>query len=191
MTDRETIATRDRIMSAAIAEFAAFGIAGARVDRIAREARVNKSLIYHHYQSKEQLFIAVFEHHVVANINVVPLDASDLPAWAVALYDYYQDDPRLLRLITWTRLERTPAGDLFTAYGSLDRTVYRHLAEAQRAGILVDGIDAADLFSLVVAMAGAWAQSSSTFAATSVDPPADHDRRRAALADTVRRAFCR
>lgn len=191
MTDRETIATRDRIMSAATAEFAAFGIAGARVDRIAREARVNKSLIYHHYQSKEQLFVQVFETHIVANINVVPLDARDLPAWAVALYDYYQADPSLLRLITWARLERTPAGDLFAAYESLDRTVYQHLAEAQREGILVDGIDASDMFSLVVAMAGAWAQASSTFAATANDTPTDHDRRHAALADTVKRAFCR
>ena len=191
MTDRAAIATRDRIMSAATAEFAAYGIAGARVDRIARDARVNKSLIYHHYQSKEQLFVHVFETHVVANINVVPLDARDLPAWAVALYDSYQADPMLLRLITWARLERTPAGDLFAIYDSLDRTVYQHLAEAQRDGILVDGIDAADLFSLVVAMAGAWAQASSTFAATPADTPADHHRRRAALADTVRRAFCR
>ena len=191
MTARETIATRDRIMSAATAEFAAFGIAGARVDRIAREARVNKSLIYHHYQNKEQLFFDVFETYVVANINVVPLDARDLPAWAVALYDYYQSDPLLLRLITWARLERTPAGDLFAAYERLNRTVYQHLAEAQGEGVLVEDIDPSDLFSLVVAMAGAWAQASSTFAATSDDAPTDHDRRRAALANTVRRAFCR
>jgi TetR/AcrR family transcriptional regulator len=32
------------------------------VDRIAERARVNKALIYHHYTSKEGLFLAVLEH---------------------------------------------------------------------------------------------------------------------------------
>lgn len=38
------------------------GFAGGRIDRIAQVARVNKALIYHHYTSKEGLFLAVLEH---------------------------------------------------------------------------------------------------------------------------------
>lgn len=46
----------DRILAAAAAEFAARGYAGARVDRIARRARVNKAMLYYHFGSKQGLY---------------------------------------------------------------------------------------------------------------------------------------
>ena len=48
--------TRDRLVAAAAAEFAARGFAGASVDRIARTARVNKAMIYYHFASKAALY---------------------------------------------------------------------------------------------------------------------------------------
>jgi AcrR family transcriptional regulator len=56
---RDSAATKERLLEAATAEFAAHGIAGARVDRIAAAARANKQLIYAYFGSKEQLFDAV------------------------------------------------------------------------------------------------------------------------------------
>ena len=46
----------DVILAAAALEFAARGFAGARVDRIARRAKVNKAMIYYHFKSKERLY---------------------------------------------------------------------------------------------------------------------------------------
>jgi TetR/AcrR family transcriptional regulator len=46
----------DRILDAAAVEFAARGFGGARVDRIARRARVNKAMLYYHFKSKEGLY---------------------------------------------------------------------------------------------------------------------------------------
>jgi TetR/AcrR family transcriptional regulator len=46
----------DVILAAAAAEFAARGFAGARVDRIARRAKVNKAMLYYHFSSKQQLY---------------------------------------------------------------------------------------------------------------------------------------
>src|SRR5438045_9781997 len=46
----------DRILAAAADEFAARGFAGARVDRIARRARVNKAMLYYHFHSKQALY---------------------------------------------------------------------------------------------------------------------------------------
>jgi AcrR family transcriptional regulator len=46
----------DRILAAAAREFAARGFAGARVDRIARRARVNKAMLYYHFRSKQDLY---------------------------------------------------------------------------------------------------------------------------------------
>ena len=52
---------RDRILSAAEAEFAEHGFAGARVDRIATVAGVNKQLLFHYFESKAGLHKAVAE----------------------------------------------------------------------------------------------------------------------------------
>jgi TetR/AcrR family transcriptional regulator len=46
----------DRILAAAALEFAGRGYAGARVDRIARRARVNKAMLYYHFGSKQALY---------------------------------------------------------------------------------------------------------------------------------------
>ena len=54
--------TKERILAAATAEFARLGLEGARVDRIARRASVNKAMIYYHFSSKENLYLAAIEH---------------------------------------------------------------------------------------------------------------------------------
>jgi TetR/AcrR family transcriptional regulator len=46
----------DRILDAAALEFARRGFAGARVDQIARRARVNKAMLYYHFSSKANLY---------------------------------------------------------------------------------------------------------------------------------------
>ena len=48
--------SRDRVFAAAAAEFAARGYAGANVDRIARAARLNKAMIYYHFENKAALY---------------------------------------------------------------------------------------------------------------------------------------
>ncbi len=48
--------TRERLLTAAGAEFAARGFAGANVDRIARAARVNKAMISYHFRSQAALY---------------------------------------------------------------------------------------------------------------------------------------
>jgi TetR/AcrR family transcriptional regulator len=53
--------SRDRILDAALSEFSAHGLAGARMDQIASAAHVNKALLYYYFQSKEQLYIAALE----------------------------------------------------------------------------------------------------------------------------------
>jgi TetR/AcrR family transcriptional regulator len=49
----------DRILAAAALEFAERGFAGARVDRIARRAKVNKAMLYYHFKSKQGLYRAL------------------------------------------------------------------------------------------------------------------------------------
>jgi TetR/AcrR family transcriptional regulator len=53
---RKTVPSRERLLSAAAAEFAARGFDGAKVDRIATTARINKAMIYYHFKSKANLY---------------------------------------------------------------------------------------------------------------------------------------
>jgi len=53
--------TKEKILGAALHEFSVHGLAGARVDEIAKSAGVNKAMIYYHFESKEALFNELFQ----------------------------------------------------------------------------------------------------------------------------------
>ena len=189
MAGRDAAATRTRILAAAEAEFAEHGLAGARTDRIAVRGDTNKAQLYHYFGSKDALFDVVFGSRVRMNIDRLPIDVDDLPGWSTRLYDYYLADPTLVRLATWVRLERMPIGDLYAAHGGIDEAVLRAVEQAQKAGVLRSEYEPVDLFCLVVAMAGTWAQASINVTAAPSDPRATHERRKGALARAIRSAF--
>lgn len=187
----DSTATRARLLAAATEEFAAHGIAGARVDRIAAHAQSNKSLIYSYFGNKDALFDVAFDTRVDTDIENIVFTPDDLPGYAVKLYDMYLDDPTLVRLLTWARLERTPTGPLFDRRPGHDDEKFAMIADAQSSGLLVNDVDAPDIWSMLIALAGTWAQAAIMHTADRSEPDADHDRRRTALAATVGRAFCR
>jgi AcrR family transcriptional regulator len=183
---RKGAATRRRILDAAAEEFAARGIAGARIDRITSAARTNKAQLYGYFGSKDALFDAVVGESVAQITSAVPFDATDLADWAVRLYDYYLARPDLDRLATWIRLERRPTGALF------ERAEHREkldaIAAAQASGLVRAG-DPLDILAIAIALSRTWAPSSSTFTASEADPDTDHERRRRLLRASAARAL--
>jgi len=179
-------ATSRRILEAATIEFAERGIAGARIDRIVAAAQTNKAQLYGYFGSKDGLFDAVVADCVDAFTNAVPFDVDDLAGWAVGLYDQNLRRPDLVRLVTWIRLERRPAGLIAEAAGHEPKL--EAIAEAQATGRLRPG-DPLDLMALVIAMACTWSPASGIYTATAGEPEADHERRRALLRDCVQRAL--
>ncbi len=177
------------MLEAAAAEFAAYGIAGARVDRIAGSSGVNKAQMYAWFGSKDGLFDAVFDEQLHRIVDAVPFDAHDLPGYAVALYDAYLTAPELVRLTSWNRLERVPVGDVLAGHAELAQPKYDAIAEAQREGRVVGGIRPDEVYSLVIALAGTWSPVSSTYTASAGEEPGEHERRRAALRLVVERAL--
>ena len=61
---RDTKNTASLILVAATEEFSQYGQAGARIDRIAKRAGVNKAMIYYHFHSKEKLYQSIIEQHL-------------------------------------------------------------------------------------------------------------------------------
>jgi AcrR family transcriptional regulator len=98
-------ATRQRIFEAATAEFAAYGLAGARVDRIATAARANKQAIYLYFGGKEKLFGQVVKAELDEICHAVTLDPRTLPESVGRLFDWYHEHPELIRLLLWEALE--------------------------------------------------------------------------------------
>jgi AcrR family transcriptional regulator len=178
-------ATSRRILDAAAEEFGERGIAGARIDRIIAAAHTNKAQLYGYFGSKNGLFDAVIADRADRLMSTVPFDATDLPGWAVGMYDENLRHPDLVRLMAWLRLERRPAGRL--SDNRDDEPKLTAIARAQAAGRVRPG-DPFDLITLVIAMAFAWSPASGVYAATADEPSADHDRRRTLLRDCVQRA---
>jgi len=98
--------TRAAILHAALHEFAAEGVAGARTDAIARAAGVNKALLFYYFRNKETLYGAVLDQVFSGLAAAVggALDR-DLPprekvlAWAGAHFDYVASEPIYPRVV--------------------------------------------------------------------------------------------
>jgi len=56
--------SKGKIIEAATTEFAQYGLAGARIDRIAESAGINKAMIYYHFHSKENLYQAIIDQQI-------------------------------------------------------------------------------------------------------------------------------
>lgn len=181
--------TKRRLLEAAGAEFAAFGLAGARVDRIAEAAEANKRLIYVHFGNKEDLFDLVVARALARLAEDVPFDAEDLPGYAGALFDYLLDDPQILRLTTWAQLERSKSTAAeIDAY----RPKIEAIGLAQRAGTVTDTAEPADVLSIVLALATAWANASPALRTLAKDPAWDRPRvqaHRRAMIEATRAAI--
>src|SRR5262249_16885173 len=129
---RNAEATRERILAAALAEFSAHGIAGARVDRIAQAAGCNKNLIYIYFEDKETLFTTVLRKHLTRIHEEHPFTPDDLPGYAAKLFDWAMANPDLMRLMSWFALDQQ-AKDPAERMAIFDAKVAA-LAEAQNAG---------------------------------------------------------
>lgn len=69
----------ERLLAAAAAEFSARGFAGARVDRIARRARINKAMLYYYFHSKAGLYRALLDRtFTLANQRLEAIATSSL-----------------------------------------------------------------------------------------------------------------
>jgi AcrR family transcriptional regulator len=153
-----TDSTRDRIVAAAQDEFARHGIAGARVDRIAKAARTSKERVYAYFRSKEELYGFVAAQELAVAAEAIQLDPADLPAYAGQMFDYFAAHPDRYRFVSWGRLELSaePADGAPGPYGQAMLGKVETIRRAQQAGDLDHTWDPVDVLSLVSQIATAW-----------------------------------
>jgi AcrR family transcriptional regulator len=170
-------ATRKRLVEAAVREFSAYGLAGARVDRIAVDARANKRAIYDYFTNKEGLFDAAVNRVVQALNDAVPLTENDLPGYVAELFDYLHAHPEAVRMLSWQRLERPAVGPRLTD------AFIAHLAAVPGAGPIAP----VDLVILTIGLANAWYLTGPDLADGDPTDPARIASHRAAVIEAARR----
>lgn len=131
-----------RIVAAARVEFATRGFEGARVDRIAQAAGVNKQLVFYYFHSKRALFQVVLQQ-AVAELEAAlaalpdrggrPLDR--LRASLLAQFDLLATRPQLVAL-----LSKSDRADVAPFAPAVRRLVVL-LAEGQGRGRVRDDVD--------------------------------------------------
>lgn len=149
--------TKRRILAAARAEFALNGLAGARVDRIAEEAKANKRSIYVHFGAKEELFDLVVGQALLELADAVPFEAAALPQYAASLFDMLQLNPDVGRLTSWAVLERPAPLDVeVQAY----RGKIEALRDAQDRGQIARRHDPVVLMAMTISLVTSWSNAS-------------------------------
>ncbi len=182
----DTERTKGLLLSAATTEFCARGLAGARIDRIAAEAGVNKERIYQYFGNKNALFDAVIVTALTNLMDEVPIEGSGPEAmsdYAGRLFDHHQVDATAPRLLFWEGLERG------TDVVGLPKRMANCASKVNSTIAALPGIsreDAGDLLITIVSLCDSAPVLPALDGLMAGDNPGRAERRRAAVVRTVR-----
>ncbi len=173
---RDADRSQQAILAAARDEFAEHGLGGARVDRIAERAAVDKRLIYYYHQNKDSLFLAVLES-TYADIRAAEqqLHLTDLPpAEAVRrltefTWNYYLAHPEFLTLLNSANLHRArhlEGSDRVRDMNSpLVQTLGEILERGRKSGDFRGGIDPVQLYISIAGLSYFYLSNNHTLSA--------------------------
>jgi AcrR family transcriptional regulator len=157
VNSRDPQRTRARILAAATAEFARFGLGGARVDRIAERAGANKRMLYYYFRDKDNLFLAALEARY-ADIRAAEraLDLEHLePREALRrlvefTWQYFLDHPEFLTLLNSENLHKgrhvRRSRRVPQMHSTLVETLRDILKRGERAGVFRADVDPVQLY---------------------------------------------
>src|ERR1700759_2523196 len=145
---------RLRILAAAKQEFAAHGLAGARVDRIAAKAGANKRMLYYHVGKKDDLYLAVLEgpyEKIRVEERGLDLEHLDPPEAIERLigftWNYFIRNPEFLALLNTENLARArhlkrsaKVKSMHSPFVEMIRTVVRRGVESGDFQVEVDPV---------------------------------------------------
>lgn len=186
---RTTTELRTEILAAARAEFAQHGLAGARIDRIARAAHASKERLYAHFGDKETLFREVLAADATEFYSSVTLRPEAVDEFVGDIYDLACRRPEHLRMITWAQLEGFALGPPELDGRPVPDQAIAAIAAAQAAGQVDPAWRPDDLIVLLFAIGLAWARLPHPDAVT--DDPEILAHRRAVAVDAAGRLISR
>lgn len=155
--------SRARILDVARHEFLTHGLNGARVDQIAKNSSVNKNLIYHYFESKDQLYLAVLEQ-IYADLRAgqkdselvkkPPLDA--MIELVGNTFDHFFNTPDLIRLMSIENIHNARhlknSSTVKPLYEGLLNALNEILKSGQSEGLFRKNVDVIDLYLSISAL---------------------------------------
>jgi AcrR family transcriptional regulator len=156
-------ATRQRILDAALVEFAEKGLAGSRVDDIAARAGANKRMLYAHFGSKEEIWLIVLEGAYAAKraeertVEVEGLPPEEAMARLVGFnLRYTARHPEFVALLNQENLHRAAylkrSADVPALYSPIVDALRRVLVRGVAAGVFRNAVDATQLYISMLAL---------------------------------------
>lgn len=173
---RDADRSQATILAAARDEFAEHGLGGARMDRIAERAGLNKRLIYYYFEDKEKLFQAVLEQaYLDIRENERKLNLLEVPP-AEALrrlveftWRYYLDHPEFLTLLNSANLHRArhlEGSERVREMNSpLIATLGEVLERGRKEGTFRGGVDPVQLYVSIAGLSYFYLSNSHTLSA--------------------------
>ena len=160
---RSAAATAERILQAAIQEFAEHGYMGARIDAIAKRAEANIRMLYHYFGRKEDLYLQVLET-VFAGIRTQeqalhlrdfePLEA--MRRLFDFTYDHFAANPLFIRILIGENLADARHLHRSKVVQSLSSpllvAIDEVLLRGATLGVFRTGIDPLQLYVSIVAL---------------------------------------
>ena len=175
-TRRNPQRTRLQILHAAVAEFAAKGYGGTRVNEIALRAGANKRMIYHYFGSKDGLFLAVLEHaYATIRSREKALSLVDLEPRAamerlvVFTFDHFVRHPEFITLVNTENLlgarHLRQSRTIREMHSPLVDSIGRVLARGAGAGLFRAGVDPMQLYISIAALSYFYLSNNHTLSA--------------------------
>ena len=173
---RDADRSQGTILAAARDEFAEYGLGGARMDRIAERAGLNKRLIYYYFEDKEKLFQAVLEQaYRDIREEEVKLHLLEMePAAAVRrliefTWDYYLAHPEFMTLLNSANLHKArhlAGSEKARALNSpLVETLAAVLERGRREGAFRGGVDPVQLYVSIAGLSYFYLSNNPTLSA--------------------------
>jgi len=160
---RDPARNRGRILKAAVAEFARYGLGGARVDRIAARAGANKRMLYYYFGNKDDLFLAVLEDSYARirsaerALHLTDVDPREAMRRLVEFtWRYYLQHPEFLTLLNSENLHRgrhiRRSRDIIAMHAPFVAMIKQVLERGARAGEFRRGVDPVQLYISIAAL---------------------------------------
>ncbi|TAK85833.1 MAG: TetR/AcrR family transcriptional regulator [Betaproteobacteria bacterium] len=151
------MSTRQKILDAALEEFARYGLSGARVERIASRANANKRMIYYYFRSKEDLFLAVLEasyadiRSAERSLDLEHRDPREAVKRLVEFtWQYYLEHPEFMTLLNSENLHKgrhvRNSSRLREMHSPLVGTLRAILRRGEKQGLFRRGVDPVQLY---------------------------------------------
>ena len=154
---------RQELLRAAIAEFAAHGFAGARMQVIADRTNSNKALIYSYFGNKQDLYLAVLEflyssiraeEQALALETLPPIEA--MQRLVRFTFNYYVENPDFVAILSNENLMQARFLKQSLSAPAVNRPIIAMLADILRrgsdAGLFRSGIDPVDFYISISAL---------------------------------------